>query len=272
MKFADSVRKRVSDMETLGGYVARDGVLQRIDPRIKIVALFAVSIGIFTISTWWAMGVYALVLTVVVVLSGMRLRTLGMGLVPVTMIVVVMVLFNSFGVGEGIEPLVGPVGFRSEGFEMSVFFAIRIALLVITSLVLTTTTSVTELTDALSAFLEPLRRFGVPVDDIAMMVSVALRFIPLIYGEVMSVRDAQRARGASFSRGSVFTRLKAWIPVLIPVFVKVFLRSDRLGRAMDARGYGIGPRTRTGMRTLYVSEMVGIVTFVGAVVALGIFG
>ena len=102
MKFADSVRKRVSDMETLGGYVARDGVLQRIDPRIKIVALFAVSIGIFTISTWWAMGVYALVLTVVVVLSGMRLRTLGMGLVPVTMIVVVMVLFNSFGVGEGI--------------------------------------------------------------------------------------------------------------------------------------------------------------------------
>lgn len=162
--------------------------------------------------------------------------------------------------------LFGTFGFVPAGFARGCFFAVRIILLVVGSLVVTYTTTSTELTNALSSFLRPLRRLGVPVDDIAMVFSLALRFIPVTAEELARVHDAQQARGASFDVGGLWQRLRAWQTVLIPLFVGLFRRADSLAVAMDARCYGAPDVERTSLAPRAFSLASGVVLAAGLAV------
>ena len=213
-------------------------------------------------------------------------------LVPVYVIVAFTVLFNGFsldvgqaasaaplalgdvsaGVLAAWEPvaLIGSFGLVPAGLARGLFFAVRIVLLVVASLTVTYTTTSTELTDALGFFLRPLKRLGVPTDDIAMVFSLALRFIPVTAEEFGRVHDAQWARGASFAEGSLWERLRAWQTVLIPLFVGLFRRADSLAVAMDARCYGAPDVERTSLAPRAFSGRSGLVLAVGLLACIGL--
>ncbi len=247
----------------VSSYIPGSSAVHACDARVKIALLVAYSVTLFLVRTWVGLGLCALLLVGAARASRIApSRYLGL-LVPVYVIVGFTVLFNAFsfdtaqaalagapsGLGDvsagflsSAPPivLVGSFGFVPAGFARGCFFALRIVLLVVASLVVTYTTTSTDLTAALGDYLRPLRRVRVPVDDIAMVFSLALRFIPVTAEEFARVHDAQMARGAAFGEGTLWERLRAWQTVLIPLFVGLFRRADALAVAMDARCYGSG--------------------------------
>ena len=248
----------------VSSYIPGTSVVHACDARVKIVLLAAYSVTLFLVDTWAGLVLCAALFASAAASSGIPLRRFFALLVPVYVLAAFAVVFNGFAfdVGQaapgapppllGHEPgpfgslppvaLVGSFGLVPAGLARGCFFAARIVLLVTASLVVTYTTTSTALTDARSGFLRPLRRLRVPVDDIAMVFSLALRFIPVTAEELGRVHDAQQARGASFSEGGLWERLRAWQTVLIPLFVGLFRRADALAVAMDARCYGAEPR------------------------------
>lgn len=234
--------------------------VHRLDARVKLVLLLAYSITLFFVHTWIGLGMCIAACSALMLLSRIPLRRMATLLVPVYVILAFTLLFNSFsldvnhvvsgyGMGDvsagafaGLAPipLAGSFGFVPEGFARGCFYALRIVFLVLASFVVCFTTTSNDLTDALNDFLKPLRALRVPTQDIAMMISIALRFIPVTAEEFVQVRAAQWARGAAFSTGTLIERLRAWQTVLIPLFVGLFRRADNLAVAMEARCYGLG--------------------------------
>ena len=276
----------------VSSYIYGTSPIHACDARVKIVLLLAYSITLFLVSTWTGLALCALLFAGAAAASGIAARRFFGLLVPVYVIVAFTVLFNGFsldvvqaaaagapsglgnvsaGVLADVPPvaLVGAFGFVPAGFARGCFFAMRIVLLVVASLVVTYTTTSTELTAALAGFMRPLRRLRVPVDDIAMVFSLALRFIPVTAEEFGRVHDAQQARGASFAEGSLWERLRAWQTVLIPLFVGLFRRADALAVAMEARCYGVPDcvRTSLGDRSLAAKS---IAVLVGGLLACGL--
>ena len=254
----------------VSAYIAGTSPVHRCDARVKIVLLLAYSITLFLVHTWMGLLVCALMFAVAAVASGIAAQRFFGLLVPVYVIVAFTVLFNAFsfdvlgaaaeavpgGLGDvsaGVfatlqpVPLIGSFGLVPAGFARGCFYAARIILLVVASLIVTYTTTSTDLMSALSGFLRPLRRLRVPVDDVAMVFSLALRFIPVTAEEFERVRAAQWARGAAFSEGSLWERLRAWQTVLIPLFVGLFRRADVLAVAMDSRCYGVPGTVRSSL-------------------------
>lgn len=241
-------------------YIPRTSPIHACDARVKLVLLLAYSVTLFLVDTWAGLAIAVALFVLAAVLSRIPLRRFFVPIVPVYVLVVFAIVFNGFALnvtqaatlappplwGQELEPfaglepmaLVGSFGLVPAGLARGCFFVVRVVLLVVTSLVVTYTTTATALTDALASFLRPLRRLRVPVDDIAMMFSLALRFIPLMAEEFGRVYDAQLARGAAFGEGGLRERLSSWQTVLIPLFVGLFRRSDALAVAMDARCYG----------------------------------
>ncbi|MEG0665769.1 energy-coupling factor transporter transmembrane component T family protein [Gordonibacter sp.] len=293
----DKVRHRAAGLSAIlacmridvSSYIPGSSFVHTCDARVKIVLLAAFSATLFFVDTWVGLGLCAAVFAAVVVASGIRIsRFFGM-LVPVYVIAAFAVLFNGFSfdvsqvsgpvsslgdVSAGVfaawvpVPLVGSFGFVPAGFARGCFFAARIVLLVVGSLVVTYTTTSTQLTDALASFLRPLRRLRVPVDDIAMVFSLALRFIPVTAEEFGRVHDAQWARGAAFSEGGLWRRLRAWQTVLIPLFVGLFRRADVLAVAMDARCYGMSDDKRTSLARTRFSAKSAVAMVVGLVICI----
>ena len=247
----------------VSSYIPGTSPIHVCDARVKIVLLAIYSVTLFLVDTWAGLVLCGALFAAAAVSSRIPLRRFFALLVPVYVLAAFAVVFNGFAfdVGQaapgaapplmGQEPglfgslppvaLVGSFGLVPAGLARGCFFAVRIVLLVTASLVVTYTTTSTALTDALADFLRPLRRLRVPVDDIAMVFSLALRFIPVTAEEFGRVHDAQQARGASFSEGGLWERLRAWQTVLIPLFVGLFRRADALAVAMDARCYGAQP-------------------------------
>ena len=247
----------------VSSYIPGTSPIHACDARVKIVLLAMYSVTLFLVDTWSGLVLCGALFAAAAVSSRIPLRRFFALLVPVYVLAAFAVVFNGFAfdVGQaapgaapplmGQEPglfgslppvaLVGSFGLVPAGLARGCFFAVRIVLLVTASLVVTYTTTSTALTDALADFLRPLRRLRVPVDDIAMVFSLALRFIPVTAEELGRVHDAQQARGASFSEGGLWERLRAWQTVLIPLFVGLFRRADALAVAMDARCYGAQP-------------------------------
>ena len=247
----------------VSSYIPGTSPIHACDARVKIVLLAMYSVTLFLVDTWSGLVLCGALFAAAAVSSRIPLRRFFALLVPVYVLAAFAVVFNGFAfdVGQaapgaappvmGQEPglfgslppvaLVGSFGLVPAGLARGCFFAVRIVLLVTASLVVTYTTTSTALTDALADFLRPLRRLRVPVDDIAMVFSLALRFIPVTAEEFGRVHDAQQARGASFSEGGLWERLRAWQTVLIPLFVGLFRRADALAVAMDARCYGAQP-------------------------------
>lgn len=240
---------------------AGTSVVRRLDTRVKIILLVAYSAMLFGVDTWAGMGASAVVFALCLAASGISVRhVLGLA-APAYVLAVFSVAFNMFAFATpdaqaaaqhavasgdllaGVYPLFGGFSFSVPGFLRGLFFAARIVLLVLASFVVCLTSTSTELTSALGRFLSPLAKLGVPTDDAAMVLSIALRFIPLTAEELGRVRDAQWSRGAKFDEGGVWQRLCAWQAVFVPLLVRLFRRADALAQAMEARCYGFGKRT-----------------------------
>ena len=269
-------------------YISGNSPVHVCDARVKTVLLAVYSVTLFLVDTWAGLGLCALAFATVLGLSGIPPQRVFGIVVPVYVLAALTVAFNAFtfDVGQAtlanmsggevgsaslfssLPPvaLVGSFGFVPAGFARGCFFAARILLLVFASLVVSFTSTSTELTDALASFLSPLRRLRVPVDDIAMVLSLALRFIPVTAEEFGRVYDAQWSRGAAFGEGSLWRRLRAWQTVFVPLFVGLFRRADALARAMDARCYGAPDVRRTSLSAKPFSVRSALFLAVGMLV------
>ena len=265
----------------VSSYIPGTSAVHACDARVKIVLLAAYSVTLFLVRSWMGLGLCALLFVTVATASRIPARRFFGLLVPVYVIVAFTVLFNGFSLDVGQAASAAPLALGDvsagvlaalvpAGLARGLFFAVRIVLLVVASLTVTYTTTSTELTDALGFFLRPLKRLGVPTDDIAMVFSLALRFIPVTAEEFGRVHDAQWARGASFAEGSLWERLRAWQTVLIPLFVGLFRRADSLAVAMDARCYGAPDVERTSLAPRAFSGRSGLVLAVGLLACIGL--
>ena len=257
---------------TIGTYVPADSAVHRADPRAKLVVSFCAIVALFALNSWVAMLVLLAATVGVTLYSTVPVSFVVRVLRPILIIAAFTLVVNTFAVVPAGEPVpagmfaLGRVGVTADGFVRGMFFVTRLGLVMLSTSLVTLTTSPVALTDGMASLMRPLRRFGVPVDDIATMMSIALRFIPTIADEVDRIVTAQTARGAQFDEGKLTDRMRAWIPVLIPLFVQMFRRADTLAMAMEARCYGSTTRTRLRELQLRTADVVLMVGSVGVLV------
>lgn len=235
---------------TLGQFFPGSSFLHKMDPRMKLILTFALIIIVFVSQGFVGFGLILAFVLLVTLSSGIAFKFLVRGLKPVLFIVLFTFVLNVFFQtgGEVIFKL-GFLRITDGGLRMAFFLAARLVLLVICSQLLTLTTSPIALTDGLESLMRPLKRFHFPAHEIAMMMSIALRFIPTLMDEANKIMKAQTARGADFENGNLVQRAKAMVPLLVPLFVGSFRRAEELAMAMEARCYH-GGEGRTRMRQL----------------------
>lgn len=238
---------------TLGQFFPGRSLLHKTDPRVKICLIIFHIVLIFTAGNFFSLGLAVLFTFLGIFVSKVPLKLYLKGLKPILFIVVFTAVLNIF-YGTG-EPLVqwGWLKITANGILNALFVSVRIVLLLLTSSVLTFTTSPNQLTDAIERLLRPLAKLRVPVHEFAMMMTIALRFVPLLLEETDKIMSAQKARGADMESGGVLQRIKALIPVLIPLFVSAFRRAYDLATAMESRCYH-GGEGRTKMRVLKLGK------------------
>lgn len=234
----------------IGRYVPTVSVIHRMDPRSKLLLVFLFVGIVFIANNSVTYGILALYTIFMMGLSKIPFRFLYGGLKPILWLVVFTLLLQIFLTKEG--PLLyqlGPVKIYEEGLRQGIFISIRFFLLILITSLLTLTTTPIEITDGLETLLNPLKKVKFPVHELALMMSISLRFIPTLLQETEKIMKAQTARGAEFDSGRVKDRVKAIIPLLIPLFVSSFKRAEELAIAMEARGYR-GGEGRTKYRQL----------------------
>ena len=249
---------------TLGQFFPGDTVIHRLDPRTKLILVMVYIIALFQADSWIS---YALVLTVMVLgmaLSHISPKNMFKGLKPMIFIIVLTALLNVFYT-QG-TPILPGWKITWEGLERAVKMIMRIVLLITGTFLLTYTTSPIALTDGMEILLGPLKKLKVPVHEMTMMMSMALRFIPTLIEETDKIMSAQKARGADFESGSLIHRAKALVPILVPLFVSSFRRADDLAIAMESRCYH-GGEGRTRMKVLQYSK-ADIIAFILAALFL----
>ena len=235
---------------TIGQYYPAESVIHRLDPRVKIVCTLLFLVSLFIQNSVLGYGLATIFLVCVIRISRVPFKFIVKGLKPVVILLLFTVVMNLF-LTRGGETLVHFWIFTitESGHRTSVLMAVRLIYLVIGSSLMTFTTSPNGLTDGLEKLLHPLNRVNVPVHEVAMMMSIALRFIPILLEETDKIMKAQMARGADFESGNIIQRAKAMIPVLVPLFVSAFRRANDLAMAMEARCYH-GGEGRTKMKPL----------------------
>ena len=260
----------ISDI-TLGQFFPGNSILHRMDPRMKLVVAVIFIAAIFVANTPVAFLLLTALTILLVLVGGVSFGVILKAVKPIVFILIFTSLLNIFiTVGEG-EPLLEFYFIRvyEEGIVRAVFMSLRVTLLIIgSSMFLTYTTSPIALTDGIESLLSPLKIIGVPVHSFAMMMSIALRFIPTLIEETEKIMNAQKSRGADFSTGGLIKRAKALIPILIPLFVSSFKRADELATAMECRCYR-GDKGRTKLVKLQVTA-IDIVVLLISVLILGI--
>ena len=229
MKFLDHL--------TFGQYIPTDSFIHNADPRSKIIGIVILLTGVFLVRHPSAFAVWTVVLLLIILMSKLSVKLVLNSAKPV-MILVIFTAFIHFFFTSG-EPLfrIGFLKITYEGLKMGLYMGLRLLFLVLFASILTLTTSPIELADGLESIFSPLKTIGFPAHELAMMMTIALRFIPTLLDETDRIMKAQLARGADLDRGNLWKRLKAFIPVLIPLFVIVFQRADDLATAMEARCY-----------------------------------
>ena len=247
---------------TLGQYFPGRSILHRADPRTKILLVFALIIAIFVCSN------PASLLLLALFIFGMSLRMVLRGLKPLLFIIIFTAVLNLFMTPGG-KTLwkFAMLTITSSGVSRAVLIVVRLILLIVGASLLTYTTSPIQLTDGLEKLLSPLKKVHAPIHELAMMMSLALRFIPTLVEETDKIMSAQRARGADFDSGGLMHRVKALVPILVPLFVSAFRRADELATAMECRLYR-GDIGRTRMRQLKFGKADAICA-VAAVVVIG---
>lgn len=250
---------------SFGQYYPAESPVHRLDPRIKILCVILYIVCIFFIQSYFFFGLTLIVLLSVILISRVPVRSVLRTVRGVLFIIILTFILNLFLVSEGrilwqwqfLKITVG-------GINYAIRMALRLFLLITGTSLLTLTTTPMELTDGIESLLSPLKKVKFPVHDLALIMSIALRFIPTLMEETNKIMSAQKARGASFDTGNIFKRAKALLPVLIPLFVSAFRRADELALAMDARCYNATPnRTRRKVMKITVWDIVGLLLVAG---------
>ena len=234
---------------TLGQYYQTESLIHKLDPRVKLGGTFLFIISIFFYKNFVGYGIAILFLASVIAISHVPFKFMVKGMKSIVFLLMVTVLFNLF-MTPGTEILtLWKLHITKEGTEIAVSMVLRLSLLIIGSSILTLTTTPNNLTDGMEKSLGFLKIFKAPVHEIAMMMSIALRFIPILMAEKDNIMTAQMARGADFESGKLIERAKAMVPLLVPLFVSAFRRANDLAMAMEARCYR-GGEGRTKMKPL----------------------
>lgn len=253
---------------TLGQYFPGNSVLHRLDPRMKLVLCVLAIACIFTASSALSYAVAVVFTFAVVALSGVPVKMYAKSLKPLVLVILFIAFFNLFAYPE--DPLftVWVFSVSVQGIVFAVKMAVRLILLMLVTSALTYTTSPILLAGGLESLLTPLALIGVPVHDFAMMLTIALRFIPTLTDETEKIVNAQKARGADFENGGLIKRVKSVVPIIVPLFVSCFRHADELAEAMLCRCYtgSARGRTRYVRYTLRVSDFVALALAVGILV------
>ena len=243
---------------TLGQYYPGNSPVHRLDPRMKIYLTIAYIVGVFMVGNLPGYVLALAFLLGATKLSGIRIKYLLRGLRPLMFIIVFTFVLNLFfAAGETVLVALGPLHITYEGLRTAVYYSLRLMFLVMGTSLLTLTTSPIQLTDGIERILRPLQVFHFPAHELAMMMTIALRFIPMLLEETDKIMKAQMARGADFESGNLIARAKAMLPLLVPLFVSAFRHSADLAMAMEARCYH-GGANRTRMHELKYARRDGV--------------
>ena len=248
---------------TLGQYYPGNSYVHRLDPRVKILATLLYIVSLFVVDDFIGFAVVFLGLAVVIAVSKVPLRFILRGLKPVFIIILFTFVINMFMIqGETLVSF-GFLTITREGLRTAVFMAVRLILLIIGSSMLTLTTRPISLTDGIEALLSPFKKLGLPAHELAMMMTIALRFIPTLLEETDKIMKAQQARGADFESGNIIRRAKALVPILVPLFISAFRIAQELAMAMEARCYGSNiKRTRMNGMKFHSRDLIASIVFV----------
>ena len=257
---------------TLGQYFPGQSVIHRLDPRTKLIMLVVYIVALFLAESWVSYGLMFLFLVTVIWLSTIPLKSILRGMKPLVMILIFTGVLNLFFTQEG-EVIFHfwILTVTTGGLSRAVMMMSRILMLITGTFLLTYTTSPIALTDGLESLMKPLKKVGVPVHELSMMMCIALRFIPTLIEETDKIMCAQKARGADFETGSLMDRAKALIPILVPLFISAFRRADELATAMECRCYQ-GGEGRTKMKLLHYHREDFLSYGVGAALVAVVIG
>ncbi len=234
---------------TLGQYFPGESWIHRLDPRVKIIATLLFVVELFIVDSFWGFLAAIAALAVVIGISKVPLSFILRGLKPIFIIITFTFVLNLFVIPGRTLVEIGPLTITEEGVYTAFFMAFRLVLLIIGSSLLTLTTKPMSLTDGIESLLSPFSKIGVPAHELAMMMTIALRFIPTLLEETDKIMKAQQARGADFETGNILRRAKSLIPILIPLFINAFRIAHDLAMAMEARCYR-GGQFRTRMNAM----------------------
>ncbi len=260
---------------TLGQYFPIESPLHRMDPRTKIIVLILLIVTIFLADGPWGYALTGAFTLLVILLSKVPVSLYFRGLKPIWFVILFTAVLNVFLTpGTKIYILGWATPMTWEGLILAGKMALRLVLLIVASSALTYTTSPIMLTDGIEKLLKPLSKLGLPTYELAMMMSIAIRFIPTLIEETEKIMKAQKARGADFESGSVLQRVRALAPMLVPLFISAFRRADELAVAMESRCYQ-GGEHRTRLNEIHFSgidlmAMAAFTVFFAAVIALRI--
>lgn len=234
---------------TLGQYYPGDSAIHKLDPRVKIIGTFIYIIAIFVVNNFLGFAIAAAALGICIAISKVPFSFIARGLKPVFIIIAFTFIINMFMTGGEVIWQLGFLKLTREGLYNAFFMGIRLVLLIFGSSLLTLATKPISLTDGIEYLLNPLKKIGVPAHELAMMMTIALRFIPTLLEETDKIMKAQMARGADFESGNIISRAKSLIPLLVPLFISAFRIAQDLAMAMEARCY------RGGMNRTRLHEM-----------------
>ncbi len=255
---------------SFGQYYPSSSFVHKCDPRVKILFLIVYIVAIFLGKNFYALGACAAVFAVIALFSGVPFRSLLRSVKAIIFLLLFMTVLNLFFYeGETVWWKWGIITITKEAVYYTVFLAVRLFLLVLGSSLLTLTTTPVSLADGIESLLSPLKIIRFPVHELALIMSIALRFIPILTDETGRIMNAQKARGADFETGGLVKRVKALIPTLIPLLISAFRRADELGDAMDARCYS-GSKVRTKYKKLTFTWRDFLALLFGAALLTGV--
>ncbi len=242
---------------TLGQYYQTDSIIHRLDPRVKLVTTVCYIISLFVVDNIVGYLLAGLFLALVIKLSKVPVKFMVRGMKSILFLLLIALIFNLFLTPGEVVVSFWKLQITKEGIRQAVFMAVRLVFLLMGSSVMTLTTTPNQLTDGMEKLLGPLRALKVPVHEIAMMMSIALRFIPILLEETDKIMKAQMARGADFETGNLIKKAKSLVPLLVPLFISAFRRANDLAMAMESRCYR-GGEHRTKMKPLIYKKRDGL--------------
>lgn len=260
---------------TLGQYYQEDSLIHRLDPRVKLIGTVVFMISLFLFNNFICYMLGFLFMMVMVLLSKVPIKFMVRGMKAIFFLLLITVFYNLFLSTGDVLVQFWKIKITWQGLETAFYMLLRLSLLIVGSSLMTLTTTPNQLTDGMESLLKPLRLFRVPVHEVAMMMSIALRFIPILMEETDKIMKAQTARGAQFESRNLLKKTKALVPLLVPLLISAFRRANDLALAMEARCYR-GGDSRTKMKPLHYGkrDILGYVTllvYLLAMIACGIF-